>query len=156
MKQIVHKSFKAEFKPGLYFIGDPCYALRDDLYDKWGNDNNYDDGDYGYFAVGSTAYGDGTYKDNISGHEFCVDAGILGVVNMKYANPDANKDGILNRLGKLISVKKSLKFEYDHEKALFSYEYDDSYIEIPTMQFDDEEDYDEEDYDEEDDCEIDW
>lgn len=133
MKQIVHKSFKAEFKPGLYFIGDPCYALRDDLYDKWGNDNNYDDGDYGYFAVGSTAYGDGTYKDNISGREFGVDAGILGVVNMKYANPDANKDGILNRLGKLIFVKKSLKFEYDHEKALFSYEYDNSYIEIPTM-----------------------
>lgn len=27
--KIEHKSFKAEFKAGTYFIGDPCYALRE-------------------------------------------------------------------------------------------------------------------------------
>lgn len=140
MKQIEHKSFKAEFKPGTYFVGDPCYALRDDLYNKWGNDNNYDDGDYEYFAVGSTAYGDGTYTDTYSGREFGVDAGILGVVNMEFANPDANRNDILNRLGRIITVKETLIFEYNHEACTFSYDYDGQKIEIHTTADEDEED----------------
>lgn len=141
MTTIEHKSFKAEFKSGTYFIGDPCYALRDDLYDKWGDDNNYADGDYGYFAVGSTAYGDGLYSDIYSAKEYGVDAGILGVVNMDFANPDAkdaNENDILNRLGKVITVKEYLIFEYDHEACTFSYDYDGQKIEIHTT--DDEED----------------
>lgn len=140
-KPIQHKSFQAEFKAGTYFIGDPCYALRDDLYEKWGTDNNYDDGDYGYFAVGSTAYGDGTYDDIYSNKSYGVDAGILGVVNMEYANPDANENDILNRLGKIITVEKSLKFEYDHESCIFRYQYDDNnIIEILTAESEDDED----------------
>ena len=146
--KIKHKSFKAEFKPGTYFIGDPCYALRDDLYEKWGNEDNFADDNYGYFAVGSTAYGDGTYEDVYSGNLYGVDAGILGIVNMDYANPNANENDILNRLGKVITVEKSLIFEYDCESFTFKYLYDDNHnIEIPTVELD---------YDEEDEIENEW
>jgi len=145
-KPIEHKTFKAEFNAGTYFIGDPCYALRDDLYNKWGIENDYADGNYKYFAVGSTSYGDGSYEDINSGTKYGVDAGILGVVNMEYANPNANENDILNQLGKIITVEKYLTFEYDHESCTFKYEYDDNnFIEIHTNE--DEDEY-EEDYDE--------
>lgn len=134
MKQAENQSFKAEFKPGTYFIGDPCYALREDLYDKWGTDNDYADGDYGYFAVGSTAYGDGTFFDSYSGSEFGVDAGILGVVNLDYSAPDCDIAG-LNDLGKVITVEKCLTFEYDSKAHIFYYEYDDKFIEIHTAEY---------------------
>lgn len=143
---IEHKSFKAEFKPGTYFIGDPCYALRDDLYEKWGNENNYADGNYDYFAVGSTAYGDGIYDDVYSGKGYGVDAGILGVVNMDYANPNANENDTLNELGTIITVEKSLIFEYDKDSCTFKYQYDDNNnIEIHTVE-DDNDDEDENDW----------
>lgn len=136
---IEHKSFRAEFKPGTYFIGDPCYALRDELYEKWGHENNYADGNYDYFAVGSTAYGDGVYDDIYSGKSYGVDAGILGVVNMDYANPNANENDILNKLGKIITVEKFLIFEYDCESCAFKYQYDDiNNIEILTVEPEDE------------------
>lgn len=141
--KIEHKSFKAVFKAGTYFIGDPCYALRDDLYEKWGDENNYTDGDYDYFAVGSTAYGDGSYEDIYSGTEYGVDAGILGVVNMDYAKPDANENDILNKLGKIITVEKYLIFEYDKDSCTFKYQYDDNNnIEIHTVEDDDEDEND--------------
>ncbi len=140
---IEHKSFKAEFKPGTYFIGDPCYALRDDLYEKWGIENEYADGNYNYFAVGSTAYGDGVYDDIYSGKGYGVDAGILGVVNMDYANPNANENDNLNELGTIITVKKSLIFEYDKDSCTFKYQYDDNNnIEIHTVEDDDEDEND--------------
>ena len=126
--KIEHKSFKAEFKAGTYFIGDPCYVLRDDLYDKWGTDNNYSDGNYGYFAVGSTAYGDGIYEDIASGKNYFVDAGILGIVNMDYSKQEFPYVYSLNELGSIITVKESLLFEYNHETHTFKYEYDDDNI----------------------------
>ena len=139
--EIKHKSFKAEFGAGNYFIGDPCYTLRDDLYEKWGEENNYDDGDYGYFAVGSTKYGDGTYYDNFN-REYGVDAGILGVVNMEYSEPDKYDVDLLNKLGRLVRVKDKLIFEYDHETCTFTYSYDGNYLEILTEEVEDtEEDY---------------
>lgn len=139
VKEIQHRTFKAEFGTGTYFIGDPCYALRDDLYEKWGEENNYSDGNYGYFAVGSTMYGDGIYHDIYSGKGFGVDAGILGVVNMEYAKPNANENDILYKLGQIIKVEKSLIFEYDSKSCTFRYQYDDNNnIEILTVQYEDE------------------
>ena len=125
--QIKSESFKAEFKPGTYFIGDPCYALREDLYEKWGDENNYDDG---------------TYKDDYTGREYGVDAGILGIVNMEYA---ANKydEETLNQLGQIVKVEKSLTFEYNADTCTFTYQYDDNKcINIETEDLsDDEEEY---------------
>ena len=144
--KIEHKSFKAEFKAGTYFIGDPCYALREDLYDKWGEEHNYADGNYEYFAVGSTAHGDGTYTDSFTLREFGVDAGILGVVNMNFADKKYDIE-CLNRLGLVIEIKDKLIFEYDNESHTFTYYADDKTIEIQTEDFEDED---------EDEIENDW
>ncbi len=132
--KIKNKSFTAEFKAGTYFIGDPCYVLRNDLYLKWGKDYDYAYGDYGYFAVGSTAYGDGIYEDILSGKGYAVDAGILGVVNMDYSqqNPEQDKVFTLDELGKIVVIKDKLIFKYDHNEHIFYYDCDGEEIEIHT------------------------
>ena len=134
---IEHKSFRAEFGAGTYFIGDPCYVLKDELYDEWGNESDYADGDYEYFAVGSTCYGDGVYYDEYSKSEFGVDAGILGVVDMRYAKDNCDIN-LLNKLGRIIKVEDSLTFEYDNINFTFEYIYDgNNYICINTNYDDD-------------------
>ena len=41
--------------PGRYFIGDICYALLEEIYDKiWGDEFCYDEGQYPGFAVAGT------------------------------------------------------------------------------------------------------
>lgn len=43
--------FNAKFGPGRYFIGDICYALPDEVYDKiWGDKYEYEEGCYEGFA----------------------------------------------------------------------------------------------------------
>lgn len=123
------KSFKATFGPGIYFIGDPCYALKNELYDKWVNETDGEVGNYDYFAVGNTAYGDGTYEDTFSRYEFSVDAGIIGVVNMNYSIEQNELN--LHKLGKIINISKELIFEYDDEEFIFIFHCDsDERIEI--------------------------
>jgi hypothetical protein len=76
---------------GSYYIGDLCYALGDDVYDKvFGDVGGYDGGLYTYkptgdfFLVAGTAYGDGLYRGS-DYKEFAVDAGIIGIAPMSLA-----------------------------------------------------------------------
>lgn len=66
-----------------FYVGDICYVLDDEIYDKVWGAHNYADGvydtKYGQFAVASTAYGDGSYNDDL-GNEYGVDAGVIGIV----------------------------------------------------------------------------
>lgn len=72
---------------GLYWVGDPCYAIPQDRWMEWLEDADFEDNRRllvgkidGITAVGvGTAYGDGTYRDE-EGHSYGVDAGLLGVV----------------------------------------------------------------------------
>ena len=89
------------FGSGLYYIGDPCYAVADKDWlelcsntgcfgfktkDDNGNDViNWDDGFFWYkgqqcFAH-DTAFGDGYYESN-QGEGFGVDAGLIGILPM--------------------------------------------------------------------------
>ena len=69
---------------GKYYIGDLCYVLGDDVYEKVFGGHGYEDGLYTkknsneFFFVAGTAYGDGCYPSS-DGKEFCVDAGIIGI-----------------------------------------------------------------------------
>ena len=65
---------EANFGPGTYFLGDPCYAMTRDYYDgEWGDKHDYQEGDYSpVFAVHRTRYGDGEYYDQY-GHSYPVD-----------------------------------------------------------------------------------
>lgn len=92
--------------PGVY-IGDPCYILPEDFYNKfWGETHNYEDGAFTteegrpVMIVQGTAYGDGCYDGNIHNyainnhcsHDFPVDAGVLAVVNLEFADPEKIKE----------------------------------------------------------------
>lgn len=71
-----------------FFVGDICYALKDEIYDDvWGAQHNYEDGQFttddgNQFIVAGTAWGDGEYIDNY-GHLYPVDAGVIGVVPLE-------------------------------------------------------------------------
>lgn len=79
-----------------FYIGDPCYVLKEDIYDNvWGG-NNYADGVYTdpdtglQFAVVSTVIGDGYYAGRFftstsmgtrkNYYEFPVDAGAIAII----------------------------------------------------------------------------
>ena len=70
--------------PGKYYIGDLCYVLGDDVYDKVFGEKDYKPGLYrqaggkNFFLVDTTAYGDGLYRGSDQ-REFAVDAGIIGI-----------------------------------------------------------------------------
>lgn len=72
---------------GEYWVGDPCYAIRDDDWMEWLKNANYEDerrfllADLaGHPAIGvGTAFGDGSYLDE-GGREYPVDAGLIGAV----------------------------------------------------------------------------
>lgn len=72
---------------GEYWVGDPCYAIRDDAWMEWLRDADYENERRfllghinGIPAVGvGTAYGDGTYLDE-DYREYPVDAGLIGAV----------------------------------------------------------------------------
>lgn len=73
-----------EFPPGVYYVGDPCYVLSDDIYDTWwGEKTGYASGvietPKGTFLVANTEYGDGTYRDE-DGTRYPVDSGTLALV----------------------------------------------------------------------------
>lgn len=68
---------------GKYYIGDLCYVLSNDVYDKVFGGAGYESGlytgpDNQFFLVDGTAYGDGAYRSS-DGKEFGVDAGIIGI-----------------------------------------------------------------------------
>ena len=68
--------------PGRYYIGDLCYALHDDIYDRVFGGECYERGLYSkgssFFLVDGTAYGDGQYMGT-DGYPYAVDAGIIGI-----------------------------------------------------------------------------
>ena len=83
------------FPAGKYWIGDPCYAIKNENWSKMIDETgcfgleleipvkNWDNGFYEYngeicFTDG-TRYGDGCYSDNF-GNGYGVDAGMIGIL----------------------------------------------------------------------------
>jgi hypothetical protein len=154
------------FKPGKYFIGDPCYAIADEHWDrflevKYGEDwlqnadqmdetNTHFEFDGHQVFVGATAFGDGVYFDNETDTEYGVDSGTLGLIPIELCT---NKEDLVNleKLGRVVDFSDS--FECDVNNGEFTF----GDIEINTRENDQDED--EDDCDEEDDEEYeetDW
>lgn len=83
--QVIETKYRRVIVPaGKYFLGDPCYAVPDRLWDKLlGSCRFFADcvGEVeGHKVLGfGTAHGDGVYEDQF-GNEFPVDAGLIGLV----------------------------------------------------------------------------
>jgi hypothetical protein len=83
-----HKTFHT-VPAGTYYIGDLCYALGDDVYERiFGGIGGYDDGLYvnnknpnEFFMTAGTSFGDGLYAGS-DGNDYAVDAGIIGITPM--------------------------------------------------------------------------
>lgn len=109
---------------GTYFLGDPCYAIHGERWQKIVN-RMYDglhDSDADVMIVsskdgtsaacmfyGSTAYGDGRYEDQ-NGNEFPVDTGLIGLVPMSIANPEGMK---LAECGKIVTFAHEVDISWD-------------------------------------------
>lgn len=112
------------FPAGKYYIGDPCYAVKDekwsDLIESTGcfglEDRletkylNWDDGAFIYngrkcFASG-TVYGDGTYYDK-QYREYGVDAGLLGIIPFESCDGDSMEGGNIVEFEKEFKVYES-------------------------------------------------
>ena len=129
----------AEFGPGKYYIGDICYALKRNVYDKiWGDKYDYKDGEFevegAKFVVGRTKHGDGTFLGS-DGVIYGVDAGVIGVVPEALWDPerhDSMEDG-----GRIVDVSKGLQFEA--EDGNFNIDFDGEHVSIDTGDRDEEE-----------------
>jgi len=85
-----------DMTPGLYFLGDPCYAFSSAAWDalcdkmeaaRWPRTAAYSaDGEC--LVVMTTLHGDGTYLDE-DGNEYSVDSGLLGAVKLLAPVPRA-------------------------------------------------------------------
>lgn len=83
--------------PGRYIIGDPCYHVPDDQWERvldesglfnaqcWATFTTFD-GRTGHVVAFSTAYGDGIYSDD-EGRRYPVDAGLIGLIPLDDVNP---------------------------------------------------------------------
>ena len=128
-----------EFEAGKYWIGDPCYAVKDENWEPLLKKSNFFAGDgIGYwhgeyngqimFAAG-TAYGDGSYQDN-EGKEYGVDAGLLSIIPLEACDGDS-MDG-----GHVVEFKDRVCVEVD--EGVFSF----GHIKIDTTEgAEDEDDY---------------
>jgi hypothetical protein len=84
-----------KFKAGTYYIGDPCYVIQD-------KDENWDQFLKNYYnhksefkgfsiLVDETAYGDGSYRDNVNGVQHLVDSGLLSVMPIELIKQETKK-----------------------------------------------------------------
>ena len=97
------------FKPGEYWIGDPCYAVKDENWNELCDNTgcfglelekfppNWQSGLFKYndqlcFTY-KTKYGDGTYYDN-KGNEYGVDAGLIGIMPIECCDGDSMYGGV--------------------------------------------------------------
>lgn len=103
---------------GIY-IGDISYVMEDETYSEvWGDRYGYEDGIFEVeegvnFAVFGTIYGDGVFKDVDEDYEFCVDAGVLGVVPMELIDQEKVEDAEM--LGLFLDKEvKSVEVAYNN------------------------------------------
>lgn len=137
---------------GTYYIGDICYALRDDVYHNgWGVQFEYANGLYELeekqFAVLSTAYGDGCYGASGVDCMFPVDAGNIGMVDIGLVDKFEIGDNI--PFGIVRTFDSDIEFSYDN--GVISVVSGDFEMRIATADDDDDDWDDDLDYDENDD-----
>ena len=90
------------FPAGVHYLGDPCYALGNHIYDTvWGAEHGFSTGKIntpeGSFVVDDTSYGDGVYYGS-DGREYPVDSGTIALIPWSMcaqfdSHDDANRQG---------------------------------------------------------------
>jgi hypothetical protein len=132
---------KVTLPAGKYYIGDLCYAVRDDIYDKVYGGQGYGDGLYssslGSFMMYGTG-GDGVFNGS-DGYEYPVDAGHIGIASLACCNSEDKIYG-----GKVFTFTEPVECSFDDIAFNF---YSGNF----SLRISNHEDYNE-DYEEEGDC----
>lgn len=125
---------------GKFYIGDPCYALPDEIYHNiWGDKYDFEDGlietDTEAWLVHGTAYGDGCYGPN---GEYPVDSGTISVIPTSLIDED-KLHGYSMELGQIYSGEEAT-MNWVGQTGTFQIEIKnpDKYIEIVTGDYPDE------------------
>lgn len=132
-----------------FYIGDICYVMKREDYHVWTEDYGCSDGKIpirdGYeVLIGSTAFGDGTYRGS-DGFSYSVDAGIIGAV------PFELLDVPVDEAKEYGTFHEGTVCDFDSYEGIFKFTIGDEEIIIDTKGYEDDyEDWDNE-YDEEDD-----
>jgi hypothetical protein len=106
MRIETNNSWRVRVPAGTYVLGDPCYAVPDNLWNEAGQSCDWwqsnpvatvtvEGKEYKILGFG-TAHGDGIYNCR-DGIEYPVDAGMIGLVPIELANPQ-DPDFPLNSL----------------------------------------------------------
>ena len=118
-------------RAGIYYVGDLCYVMHPqwsevcDLMFATG-DNTVLDGEFNLangvrFSLHSTAYGDGTYQDEI-GRDYPVDAGLIGCIAVEdVVDPEAWLEGVQ-------TVVFTRPFELKYLDGVISFVYNDGTV----------------------------
>ena len=106
--------------PGEYWIGDPCYIVPDDWWMQLLQTSDYlqcpGKIDGVEVVAFRTYYGDGVYKDNL-GNKYGVDAGLLGVVDIRQAKKAGWKVPVGETSGHTFKFKVGFK-AYSHNGVI--------------------------------------
>ena len=95
---------------GKYFIGDPCYVIRDEDWQRFCEEFLFEcdkgtafNSGYGVFDgrkvfAHGTAYGDGNYEGS-NREEYGVDSGTIGAIPVELCDPATVEDAVERGLG---------------------------------------------------------
>lgn len=112
---------RVKVQAGTYFLGDPCYAVPQDLWIPLLESCDVYQGQAvgtvsapsGFFEVLAfgTAYGDGCYSDN-KGNSYPVDAGMIGLTPVNLINENSSvmrEDGTMRHdLGTIVTFERDI------------------------------------------------
>lgn len=89
MQIIKSRAFTVQVPTGRYVLGDPCYSVPNECWDELLASCEYFNEPIGTVngikvLAFSTKWGDGCYRDQF-GHEYDVDAGLIGLVPISLA-----------------------------------------------------------------------
>lgn len=150
----IESKFKCEL--GKYYIGDPCYIVKDESWDSF-CDLLYGEEDHGNLVlnkiklqdaeilVGNTYYGDGVYYSSYPNLKILVDSGLIGLIKISEMETSIiDSEKLKNHEKNIVEFHHS--FECSLNEGVFNFgEYS-----IDTKNTDDEDYPEEENLDEED------
>lgn len=108
----------AEFPPGVYYIGDPCYVIPDEEWDEYIEVSDAESNETAFFHGEPTwshytAHGDGEYHNSSRSMALPVDSGTIGVVPQALWAKNLTDDEI-EGLGHIYTAKSGFKAHYNN------------------------------------------
>jgi hypothetical protein len=105
-----------ELPAGTYYLGDICYPLGSTplysaIFENSTHACHYEKAGL-HVVIDSTAWGDGTYRDQMD-YEYSVDSGTIGIVSLALIDMKAFEKKYKELPGRMLTFDKPFTFEAD-------------------------------------------